>query len=231
MRLTRGTIMVAALGAILIAPAAAFAQKLPAEVGEEIAVGNAVSGVACRLRSVAPASEGGRDQWRVLCEGWEKPSITIFRSQPNNQKAENAIKDGAWAKKLADGAYLCDDAQPRKLLGDVDAFVRNCKVRDGGWPAFILAARVGDRLVGASGLPDALPPLEATLALMAGKPAPAAAGAAQGLQDYNIRLLQETLGSGFKNVGLQDMAAARGLERLAKELYYCLLYTSPSPRD
>ena len=117
---------------------------------------------------------------------------------------------------VLENVYLCEPAQPRKLLGDVEASLRSCKLRDGGWPAFILAARPGGKLVGIEGLPDAMPAVEAALALMAGRPAPAASG--QGLQDYNIKLLQETLGSGFKNVGLQDMSAARNLERLAREL-------------
>ena len=202
------------LAAAFAGPAAA--QKPPAAVGEEVAAGNAISGVACRLRAVASAGEG-IENWQIPCEGWERPSIFLFRAA-SATKPEVNIKEAAWVKRLMDTTYLCEEPQPRRLPGDVEAFVRGCKLRDGGWPAFILTARIGEKLVGANGLPDALPALGASLALMAGKAPPAAAGAAQGLQEYNTKLLQETLGAGFKNVGLQDMTQSRNFARLATEL-------------
>ncbi len=207
----------AVAGLIALAAASAFAQqKLPAAVGEEIAAGTAVSGVPCKLRAVAPSREGV-ENWQIPCEGWERPSIFLFRAV-SATKADVNIREAEWVKRLTDTQYLCEDPQPRRLLGDVEAFVRACKLRDGGWPSFILAARVGDKLVGANGLPDGLPALETALALMAGKPPSAGAGGAQGLQDYNVKLLQETLGAGFKNVGLQDMSSARNYARLTNEL-------------
>ena len=160
----------------MVATTPALAQKLPSAVGEEIALGNAVSGVPCRLRSVEP-SDGGNERWRVMCEGWERPTVAIWRSNAQG-RPENALRDDGPFRRVLENVYLCEPAQPRKLLGDVEAAVRSCKLRDGGWPAFILAARPGGKLVGIEGLPDAMPAVEAALALMAGRPARPPAGRA-----------------------------------------------------
>src|SRR6185436_831198 len=178
------SLAVAALATLAVAPA--LAQKLPAAIGEEVPLANAVSGVPCKLRGAA-ASDNGSENWQVVCEGWDRPSIYLWRHPTARGGPDVTQKDSGWVKGLMAGAYLCEEPQPRKLLGDVEALVRNCKLRDGGWPAFILAARVNDKATGAVGLPDALPALETALTMMAGKPVRAAAGAGQGLQDYNVK--------------------------------------------
>ncbi len=205
--------------ACLIAPPSR-AQKLPQSVGEEVSLGQSVSGVPCQLRMTRNNAETGNQVFAVRCEGWNSAAASVFREPKRRWTAEAIVTESAWIKRLVEGEgpYECEAPKSGRVGGEINAMVRRCKLREGGWPTFALGAQFGDNIHGASGAPDVLPQIEAAMQLMAGRTVQVAAQNRQGLQEYNVRLLQETLGSDFKNVGLLDVVAFRNFQRLTGEL-------------
>lgn len=196
----------------------ASGQGLPQSVGEEVALGQSASGVPCRLRMTRDNKDNGSQVWAVMCEGWSNAAATLNSEPERRWKPETIVTESPWAKRLLDVTYDCAAAKPARLAGDIDALVRACKLKDGGWPGVMIGAGFGGKIHFASGAPDVMPQLDAALALAAGRPVAATSRNKQGLQDYNTKLLQATLGSDFQNIGLLDVTALRNFNRLTIEL-------------
>lgn len=213
----RGLVVAAALCGPFVA-GTACAQGLPRSVGEEVALGASVSGVPCRLRMTRDNQENGGQTWSVMCEGWSTAAAVVNSEPERRWKPDTILAESPWAKRLLENTYECVDPRPARIAGDVEALVRSCKLKDGGWPGTMVGAQVGGRIVFASGAPDVMPQIESAVALVAGKPVAATGQNRQALQDYNVKLLQATLGPDFRNVGLLDVQSLRNFHRLTIEL-------------
>ena len=100
-------------------------------------------------------------------------------------------------------------------MAEVEAALRRCTMVEGGWPAVALAARDGGRVVFGWGPADALPAIETAFALLLGRPAPASGRDPQSIADYNIKLIEATLGAGARVPGLDDVRSYRRLVDLS----------------
>jgi len=122
-----------------------------------IALGPNGAGEACRMA----ATGSGADVW---CGEWSSPSARL------REVADAPPLAAAEAARAGSAARLdCDAPRPSAVLGDEPAALADCRRRAGGWPAFLLAARVGGRAWVAEGVLPAYAAAERALGVLSGR--------------------------------------------------------------
>ena len=120
-------VMVAGLGACTAPPPSAYVTASSAESGADL--GKTAAGDDCRFIT----SGGGGDVW---CGAWRSPSARI-RSAPGSSAAAVA----AGAADALGGRLICAAPRPTTILGGEAAQIAECRMANGGWPAFVARTR------------------------------------------------------------------------------------------
>ncbi len=142
-----------ALAACARPPESAFVPV--ASGGALVEVGASAAGEPCRM---ARSNDGG-DVW---CGTWESPAVRIRRGEGATAMA------AAQAARTTLAARL-DCGTPRPATsGGMPGALMECRRRQGGWPAFVLAAGEG-RVWLAEGILSALPAGDRAIAVLSGR--------------------------------------------------------------
>lgn len=176
-------VMVAGLGACTAPPPSAYVTASSAESGADL--GKTAAGDDCRFIT----SGGGGDVW---CGAWRSPSARI-RSAPGSSAAAVA----AGAADALGGRLICAAPRPTTILGGEAAQIAECRMANGGWPAFVLAAAPGAKGWQADGVLPALPAAVRAIGIASGQVAATAAPrSSQALDMMAERLARESFATG-----------------------------------
>jgi CHAT domain-containing protein/tetratricopeptide (TPR) repeat protein len=189
MRALACLIAVAALAGCTPPPPSAYVTTSSRQTGADL--GRTAAGDECRYAG----SGAGADVW---CGTWQAPSARI-RAAPGTTAA--AVAAGA-SEALA-ARLTCAAARPTTILGGEPALLAECRMTNGGWPAFLLAAAPGGRGWETDGVLPALPAAERGLGIAAGLVTAAAAPrSSQALDMMAQRLAREAFATG--DIGKYD---------------------------
>jgi CHAT domain-containing protein len=148
-------------------------------------VGSTAGGDECRFA----AGSGGGDVW---CGTWRAPSARV-RATPDTTASAVA----AAGLSALTGRLTCAAPRATTVLGGEPAMLAECRMRNGGWPAFVLAAAPGGHGYLADGVLPALPAAERAIGVASGRIAPdAAPPSSQALDLMARRLAQEAFTTG-----------------------------------
>jgi CHAT domain-containing protein len=179
----RGTIVL--LGLTLAAcarpPESAFVPV--ASGGSLVEVGASATGEPCRM---ARSNDGG-DVW---CGAWESPAVRIRRGDGATAMAAAQAARATLAARLE-----CNAPRPA-TTGGMPGALMECRRRQGGWPAFVLAAGEG-RVWLAEGVLSALPAGDRAIAELSGRTTTASAPlSSDAIALMAQRLAREAIASG-----------------------------------
>ena len=179
----RGAILLLglALAACARPPESAFVPF--ASGGALVEVGASAAGEPCRM---ARSNDGG-DVW---CGTWESPAVRIRRGEGAS------AMEAALAARTTLAARL-DCGMPRPATsGGMPGALMECRRRQGGWPAFVLAAGEG-RIWLAEGILSALPAGDRAIAVLSSRATTAAAPlSSDAIALMAQRLAREAIASG-----------------------------------
>ena len=179
----RGAILLLglALAACARPPESAFVPV--ASGGALVEVGASAAGEPCRM---ARSNDGG-DVW---CGTWESPAVRIRRGEGAS------AMEAALAARTTLAARL-DCGMPRPATsGGMPGALMECRRRQGGWPAFVLAAGEG-RIWLAEGILSALPAGDRAIAVLSSRATTAAAPlSSDAIALMAQRLAREAIASG-----------------------------------
>ncbi|HEY4254685.1 MAG TPA: CHAT domain-containing tetratricopeptide repeat protein [Roseomonas sp.] len=162
------------LGACSRPPDSAFVPV--ASGGSLVEVGKSAANEDCRM---ARSNDGG-DIW---CGAWETPAVRIRRG------IGATAMDAATQARESLAARL-DCAAPRRTTAlGAEAALLDCRRRQGGWPAFVLASGGGGQVWLAEGVLPALPAAERGMAMLSGR----ASGTGTPLSSDAIALMAQRL--------------------------------------
>jgi CHAT domain-containing protein len=162
-----------------------------ASAGRGSALGATASGESCRF----VAGGGGGDVW---CGDWRAPSARV-RSTASAANAAGALS----------GRLTCAPARASTVLG-LPARLAECRMSNGGWPAFLLTATIDGKTWQADGVVAALPAAERAIGVASGRiTAEAAPRTPAALDALASQLAREAFATG--DIGRYDglMAAGR----------------------
>lgn len=155
-------------------------------------VGSTAAGESCRF----VAGGSGGDVW---CGAWRAPSARI--------RATSGRSD---PRAALGGRLTCGPARASTILGSMPARLAQCRMANGGWPAFLLTATIDGRGWQADGVVAALPAAERAIGIASGRITPEAAAATPAALDaLASQLAREAFATG--DIGRYDglMAAGR----------------------
>ena len=110
-------------------------------VGDEIVLGQSLSGDRCRLRRTADPSGSGRvEQFEVYCGAWQSPSGFMWRLGRVETTALRRLIRDPQSPIWQSASLTCDPIAATSILDGVPALVRSCR-DDGGWPNVVVAVR------------------------------------------------------------------------------------------
>jgi CHAT domain-containing protein len=169
-----------------------------AEGATGLDLGRTAAGETCRLMR----SGTGGD---VFCGEWSSPSARIRAvAAPDSLSAARTLT-GALVAQLDCGA-----PRATQVLGGQPAALLECRRRNGGWPAFALAAESGGRVWQADGVLPALPAAERAIGVLSGRLTAEAAPPPSGAIDQlAARLAREAFATGDISRYEQLMAVGR----------------------
>ncbi|OJY68408.1 MAG: hypothetical protein BGP12_11420 [Rhodospirillales bacterium 70-18] len=155
-------------------------------------VGTTAAGETCRF----VAGGGGGDVW---CGEWRAPSARI---RGTTASAADALAGFS-------GRLTCAAPRPLQILGDVPATLADCRMSNGGWPAFLLTATIAGQGWQADGVVPALPAAERAIGIAAGRiTAEAAPRTPATLDALASRLASEAFATG--DIGRYDTLMSTG---------------------
>jgi CHAT domain-containing protein/tetratricopeptide (TPR) repeat protein len=127
-------------------------------------------GEPCRVQAVTvpePQSNATR-AFSVFCGRWEYPSGRLFEATVPAASPEAAAAT-EWWQAVVSGRATCEGGRAGTVLGDIPAFVLDCRLRNGGWAYTALTAQVGGKTYLADGVPAVRPVLEEAIGVAAGR--------------------------------------------------------------
>ncbi|WP_376087150.1 CHAT domain-containing protein [Roseomonas sp. CCTCC AB2023176] len=177
------TIGLLALAACTAPPESAYVSG--GGTATSVAIGRTAAGEECRL---ARSGAGGD----VLCGEWSSPSARIRATEAA------APLEAAEAARAGLAARLdCAAPRPTTALGGQPAALMDCRRRAGGWPAFALTVRSGNRTWLAEGVLPAYAAAEQSIGVLGGSIRPDAAPLPSAALDAMIRrMAREAVTSG-----------------------------------
>ena len=117
----------------------AFTAALGARVGDEILIGQSLSGDQCRLRKTEDQSDSTRvEQFEVYCGAWQSPSGFMWRLEDVDATAVRRLISHPASPIWRSATLTCDRIAPTSVLDGVPALVRTC-TDDAGWPNVVVA--------------------------------------------------------------------------------------------
>ena len=127
-------------------------------------------GEPCRVQGVAVAGQEGNASraFSVFCGRWEYPSARLFEAAVPAASPERAAGSEWWQEVLSARA-TCEGGRAATVLGDVPAYLLDCRLRNGGWEYTALTAQVDGKTYLADGVPAARPVLEEAIGVAAGR--------------------------------------------------------------
>ncbi|HTN09471.1 MAG TPA: tetratricopeptide repeat protein, partial [Acetobacteraceae bacterium] len=184
-----------ALGALLAGctPPPPNAYVASTSAGRGSALGTTSAGDSCRF----VAGGGGGDVW---CGDWRSPSARIRSTTAAAVASADTLG----------GRLSCAAPRSIRILGDVPARLAECRMANGGWPAFLLTATIGGTGWQADGVVAALPAAERAIGIASGRvTAEAAANTPAAIDALASRLAREAFATG--DIGRYDglMTAGR----------------------
>jgi CHAT domain-containing protein len=109
--------------------------------------------------------------YNLFCGSWQQPSGRVFQAaNPQSDGALAALAQGGEWRSDLDERFACGEPSRSTILRQAPTALLSCARRSGGWPQIAFVANVGGQTYYADGVPSALPPLETTLAALAGQP-------------------------------------------------------------
>ncbi len=149
----------------------------PAAVG----IGPDAAGEACTMIRTGSGAD-------ILCGGWDSPAARV-REAP---AAASATLAGN-----AQAQLTCGAPANTTILGNQAATLLDCRRRNGGWPAFALAASVDGKTWQADGVLPAMPAAERAIGVLSGRTRPdQAIPASAALDRVAARLAREAFATG-----------------------------------
>jgi len=149
-----------------------------------VAIGTDAAGEACTMIRTGAGAD-------IICGGWDSPSARVreVAAAAGTPLAES-VGQGV-AAQLA-----CGDSAPTTILDGQPATMFDCRRRNGGWPAFALAATAGGRSWQADGITPSLPAAIRAIGVLSGLaradgPLPSSAA----LDRIAARLARESFGA------------------------------------
>ncbi len=138
-----------------------------------LALGKNSTGEDCTQQNLREGAD-------VYCGTWLQPSARVRRPPGGGGgDPQQLATSGAWRIGL-DQRYACEPPTPTTVLGNEPAMLLQCTRRVGGWAHVALVASVGGQAWLADGVLPALPVMERSIGVLAGRLPAAAAAAEQG---------------------------------------------------
>lgn len=160
-------------------------------------LGRSAGGDACRL---ARSGSGGE----VFCGDWQSPSARIRAVAAPDAMTGAAMLSAALVAQLD-----CAAPRPTRVLGGQSAALLECRRRNGGWPAFAMAAESGGQVWQADGVLPALPAAERAIGVLSGRlSAEAAPLPSDAVDQLAARLAREAFATG--DIGRYEQLMAVG---------------------
>ena len=184
-------------------------------VGDEILIGQSLSGDRCRLRKTTDLSASSRvEQFGVYCGAWESPSGFLWRAERVDATAMRQLISDPQSPIWDSAALTCDPIAETSVLDGVPALVRRC-TDDGGWPNVVVAARSAatDRVFLGVGLTHFVPVYEAAVAALSGRDADARLHKA-GVRSRLLALAESEIDLNGHTLALADVHTYWELTRL-----------------
>ncbi len=127
-------------------------------------------GERCRVQAVAVTDQQGNATraFSVFCGRWEYPSGRLFEAAAPAASPERAAGTEWWQAVVSSRA-ICEGGRAATVLGDIPAYVLDCRLRSGGWEYTALAAQVDGKTYLADGVPAARPVIEEAIGVAAGR--------------------------------------------------------------
>ncbi len=142
-----------------------------------IPVGENLAGEPCRARlaRTPPPDPAVLRSYEVFCGRWEQPSGQVFEVAASGNASVDArqLAQAGWWRSDLESRMACRPPEPARMLDGSDARLLACTFRRGGWAYFGMTGAQGSSVFLAEGIPAALPPIEAAIAIAAGRSAPA----------------------------------------------------------
>lgn len=146
-----------------------------------VAIGTDAAGEACTMIRTGSGAD-------IICGGWDSPAARV-REAP---AAASATLAGN-----AQAQLTCGAPANTTILGSQAATLLDCRRRNGGWPAFALAASVDGKTWQADGVLPALPAAERAIGVLSGRTRPdQAIPASAALDRVAARLAREAFATG-----------------------------------
>lgn len=161
--------VIAALLVLLVAGCAQGPGKRGPADPQAIAAGLNLVGETCFADLVGKGEAEGQ-LYRLRCGSWEQPSARIYRlpeGMPAPERLKAVAESGPWRTQI-EQRMLCEAPERTQILQGVEAWLMNCKLRNGGWPTIAFAAGGKDGIYLADGIPAALPAVEVTIGRLSG---------------------------------------------------------------
>ena len=155
-----------------------------------VGLGRNLSGEACTQQVGASGAD-------IFCGTWDQPSGHVAKAEPGSSDLRQVAASSRWRNAL-DNRFTCGSLTPTTILGDVPALLLNCSRKIGGWPQAGLVANVGGQIYVSDGILPALPMLERSIGVLAGRvSAEAAPALAPGQADALVasRLAAQAFGA------------------------------------
>jgi CHAT domain-containing protein len=134
-----------------------------------VPVGTNEVGEPCRFQSVTGTGNAARDAM-LYCGDWEQTSghVSELASAAGQARLDAVIASGGWRSSINE-RFTCGAVVPTTILGGSRAVLMQCTRRIGGWPHLAIASVVDGRVFAGDAVPSALPALERTIAVLAGR--------------------------------------------------------------
>ena len=163
------------LAVCALAAALAGCQAMRGSPSEEMPVGTALSGEACR----AVANRLQPDLLEVFCANSQRvygsaQALSDLRNVPQEPDARSAFlaRSFSTSAPIRSLGLRAACKSPEWVGADTNLMVAACSLKDGGWPLVAAAVVSGNRLAVAEGQPAALPALIEAMRLSLGAAAP-----------------------------------------------------------
>ena len=136
---------------------------------ESVSVGANLVGEDCHAQTAA--SNSGTlttgHTLEVFCGRWEHPSARIFEVPDDETDFDLWAKQSWWRSEI-DRRMSCQSQQETVILGNIEALLLSCQLKNGGWSYTALITRVDGATYLADGIPASLPAIESTLGILSG---------------------------------------------------------------